>query len=580
MIRLINTEDLCLTLFIGEEIPKYAILSHTWEHDGELVFQDMMVINQDQGHPAVKKPGYVKLFNLCKRARADGIPYAWIDSSCIDKTSSSELSEAINAMYRWYQRADVCYALLSDFDTRSTIPKTALPGCRWFTRGWCLQELLAPQNVVFFDAHWRYIGSKADLKDLISKITRIDEQILVDNSLISSVPVARRMSWASGRKTTREEDIAYCLLGLFDVNLPLLYGEGPKAFIRLQEEIIRNSNDLSIFAFPGRSASLDLSKRFCDLFALSPNDFRSCENLVHIETNIYRNNAFALTNKGLYFQRAQLLVNTRQHSYSMLLNCKLSESKSAAIHLQKVGPGLFARYCENGFADNVRGMDIDYNECYYAEIEEVYIITKLSPPRQLKLERADDYAICIWSHSHSISRAIQVLQRSSSSNYWDASRMMFFTKGERSFRGYCKVFPNLMQRTVEMNDGYQPLTGHFYLICGLEHPENHSKPTVWVRLYSSEEWNELTKKFGIITNLDDVTGFGNISGARDRMRLGKIPTGWTTITATIKLEIRDGWPRFELELDFEHTDAAETPHNAATSTDMNNCSHIRPANSS
>ncbi|KAF2092811.1 HET-domain-containing protein, partial [Rhizodiscina lignyota] len=294
MIRLINTETLCLTLFMGEAIPEYAILSHTWEHDGELSFQDMTAIHQNQ-----ERPGYAKVFNTCKRARTDGISYVWIDSCCIDKTSSSELSEAINSMYRWYQKACVCYAFLSDFDFESASPETAMPGCRWFTRGWCLQELLAPQNVHFFDVQWRYIGSKADLKVLISKITRIDEQVLVDNSVVGSIPVARRMSWASERKTTREEDIAYCLLGLFDVNMPLIYGEGPKAFLRLQEEIIRNSNDLSIFAFPGPPTSPSLSLHFCDLLALSTSDFMGCGSLSHIGTDVHWNNAFALTNKGL-----------------------------------------------------------------------------------------------------------------------------------------------------------------------------------------------------------------------------------------------------------------------------------------
>lgn len=339
-IRLINTSTLRLTSFFGDQIPKYAILSHTWQYDEEISFQDMLSIGENPQHAAIERAGYVKIGKTCQQARSDGIAYAWVDTCCIDKTSSSELSEAINSMYRWYRKAEICYALLPDYDATSAVPcDIALPKCRWFTRGWCLQELIAPSRLEFFDTYWNPIGSRAEMTALISKITHIDEKILVDSSLVDSVPVARRISWAAERETTREEDLAYCLLGIFDVNMPMLYGEGSRAFMCLQEEIIKVSNDLSIFAFqnPAQNSDLKSTRPYCDLLASSPAEFMGCGDLVHSRMDSHWNNAFALTNKGLHFQGIELHANARQGLYSILLNCEIKGSRPAKLYLRKVG---------------------------------------------------------------------------------------------------------------------------------------------------------------------------------------------------------------------------------------------------
>lgn len=175
------------------------------------------------------------------------------DRCCIDKTSSAELSEAINSMFRWYERARVCYAYLSDVsgDANLRVDVREFVESRWFTRGWTLQELVAPKSVLFYSKRgrgWHFLGSKEDLCDHISNITGIDTDTLYGAGL-ELASVARKMSWASQRETTRIEDTAYCLLGIFDVNMPLLYGEGEKAFLRLQEEILRSSYDYSLFAW-------------------------------------------------------------------------------------------------------------------------------------------------------------------------------------------------------------------------------------------------------------------------------------------------------------------------------------------
>ncbi|RYP03915.1 hypothetical protein DL765_010366 [Monosporascus sp. GIB2] len=168
---------------------------------------------------------------------------------CIDKSSSAELSEAINSMFKWYEKAAVCYAYLSDVSSLNNV-ESALAASRWFKRGWTLQELIAPKKMDFFTADWSYIGSKQTLCDMISNSCHIEKEYLNRMHNVRAASIAKRMSWVASRETTRVEDIAYCLLGIFDVNMPMIYGEGKKAFKRLQEEIIKlYPEDHSIYAW-------------------------------------------------------------------------------------------------------------------------------------------------------------------------------------------------------------------------------------------------------------------------------------------------------------------------------------------
>ncbi|KAI3557904.1 HET domain-containing protein [Colletotrichum abscissum] len=238
---LLNATSLQLHEFFGYSIPIYAILSHTWEED-EVTLQD--VTNSSY---ALKK-GFAKVRACCAQALRDGIIWVWIDTCCIDKTSSADLSEAINSMFRWYQNATVCYVYLSDLLAQKPgrLDYLAFKSTKWFTRGWTLQELLAPRLIEFYDCDWNEVGTKSSLEYLLHNRTGIRRDVLSHDTPIPSLPVAERMSWASTRKTTRQEDIAYCLLGIFDIHMPLLYGEGDRAFVRLQQEIIRNSEDMSV----------------------------------------------------------------------------------------------------------------------------------------------------------------------------------------------------------------------------------------------------------------------------------------------------------------------------------------------
>lgn len=281
MMRLIHVHTFQLCEFLGHPstFPNYAILSHTWE-DEEVSFQDIQDI-----FLARRMKGFGKIKYCCEQAAADGFEWAWVDTCCIDKTSSSELSEAINSMYTWYKTAMVCYAYLGDvssageFHSKTDLQLVGeLP--RWFKRGWTLQELIAPLSVKFYTRDWRYIGTKKEKAKRLSIVTGIDAAVLRHECFIFQRPVAVRMHWASSRQTTRTEDIAYCLMGLFDVNMPLLYGEGMKAFHRLQEQILKTTNDDTLFLWQMRSSRQrsfwDGSKETlssASMLASSPSDF-------------------------------------------------------------------------------------------------------------------------------------------------------------------------------------------------------------------------------------------------------------------------------------------------------------------
>ncbi|KAM7205931.1 Heterokaryon incompatibility protein (HET) domain containing protein [Rhypophila sp. PSN 637] len=264
---LLNTSTLRLEEFLGEsDIPPCAILSHTWGED-ELLFKDLdPTKNPEIGKLATAKAGLGKVLGAVNQAVRDGHTYIWIDTCCIDKSSSAELSEAINSMYAWYSKAKVCYAYLSDFlagdlsiEDSGTLQN--LGKSRWFTRGWTLQELIAPECVCFFDKDWVPVGTRLGLAQRLTAITGIPRKLLMREQprdgfkkdwvrhSLDEFSVSARMLWAANRQTTRSGDQAYSLMGLFDVNMPLLYGEGAKAFRRLQEIILAQTNDQSILAF-------------------------------------------------------------------------------------------------------------------------------------------------------------------------------------------------------------------------------------------------------------------------------------------------------------------------------------------
>ncbi|KAJ4142059.1 hypothetical protein NW754_014849 [Fusarium falciforme] len=272
--RLLDIESGTLEEFADETRVSYAILSHRWEDD-EVLFQDIT-----QGTAPLKR-GWRKVENFCRIAQKEGFRYVWIDTCCIDKSSSAELSEAINSMYRWYQNADTCFAYLNDcgYEAASQPESAEFKKSKWFTRGWTLQELIAPAEVVFLSAEWREFGTRRSLASEIWQITNIDPNLLVFPDWLDKCCAAQKLSWAATRETTRVEDRAYSLMGLFNVNMPLLYGEGDKAFYRLQMEILQSSSDQSIFAWKH-----DIKKGlriYSSILATSLGDFEGCHTIRH-----------------------------------------------------------------------------------------------------------------------------------------------------------------------------------------------------------------------------------------------------------------------------------------------------------
>lgn len=301
--RLIDTRHLKFKEFLGSNIPEYAILSHCWGDD-ELSYHDFLAGRKQDGL------GYKKIIDCCALAVEHGLSWAWVDTCCIDKSSSAELSEAINSMFMWYEGATICFAFLPEeivsrqvwteteatwfhdcqttgyeeafvSSTDETFPTPFCNACfsknRWFTRGWTLQELLAPKDILFLDRNLVKIGTKGLLACRIANVTRIDHHYLVNHKTFYGASVACRMSWASSRQTTRIEDIAYCLLGLFDVNMPLLYGEGSKAFLRLQHEIFGTVPDDSLLAWTAVRKSHPQG-----ICAQHPSDFANSKHIVPI----------------------------------------------------------------------------------------------------------------------------------------------------------------------------------------------------------------------------------------------------------------------------------------------------------
>ncbi|KIO09227.1 hypothetical protein M404DRAFT_309019 [Pisolithus tinctorius Marx 270] len=200
------------------------------------------------------REGFEKLQSFCVVACERGFLWAWSDTCCIDKDSSAELQEAIGSMFAWYRRSSITVVYLSD------VPDTdSLGNSEWFRRGWTLQELLAPRTVLFYTQSWSLYKNltssnhKTDIAVLeeLERATGIESRFLTHFS--PGMDDARsRLQWASSRRTTRPEDIAYSLFGIFNLHLPVLYGElAEKALGRLLAEIISQSGDISVLDWIG-----------------------------------------------------------------------------------------------------------------------------------------------------------------------------------------------------------------------------------------------------------------------------------------------------------------------------------------
>ncbi|KAH8588545.1 heterokaryon incompatibility protein-domain-containing protein [Bisporella sp. PMI_857] len=295
LLKLEANGEFSFTNNISNPTTRYAILSHTWGEDNEEVtFEDL------KNSSGKMKKGYKKLQFCGQQAARDTLEYFWVDTCCIDKSSSAELQEAINSMFRWYKNAE------------------------------------------FYAKDWSLLGDKKNDAGYIADATGINIAILENGDLLSDVSVAQRMSWAAKRKCTRLEDVAYSLMGLFGISMPMLYGEGNKAFCRLQEEIIKSSNDLTIFAWNPDPAGVD---KYCSILAPCPAVFSESGGIKKFN-RAFSHPEFTLNNKGLRMTTSlwKCLVNQMGVTtirYFLRLGGDPLEPTGAFLIM--VGPGYFFR---------------------------------------------------------------------------------------------------------------------------------------------------------------------------------------------------------------------------------------------
>ena len=383
---------------LGQDIPTYAILSHTWgEEEVSLSEWNLLLENPeaDKSRQIRNKTGYSKIKKFCElcqqgcaiclhfdcsakknswcrkglekaecmlnlaghcTCKPTPIEWTWVDTCCIDKTSSSELSESINSMYEWYRKSAICYAYLSDVPEGDDIAAngSAFRKSIWFTRGWTLQELIAPRTVQFFNKQWNHVGSKLRQYSIVAQITSIPEQILSTKGdphyELGKFSVAQKMSWASTRQTTRKEDIAYCVLGLFDINMPLLYGEGNKAFFRLQQEIMKHSTDQTLLGWCAGDTMPDCY--YPGILATHPSCFRNAKCL--------REAAYSVGS-----QRGQLELFGLTYTNPQELASLIKKMASKPFQLTNQGLEIFLQFIPNAQMKS-RHDDCDALICEYA----------------------------------------------------------------------------------------------------------------------------------------------------------------------------------------------------------------------
>lgn len=354
--RLINTTTWKLQHFDLPRAPGYAILSHVWDKaEEEVTFMDMRNLEvlactqppksypTSSWHP--QKKGFIKIQKTCELAKSRGIDWVWIDTCCIDRTSSAELDQSINEMFRYYAQSRVCFVYLADSYSGS------LKSCRWFSRGWTLQEFIASSSLYFHDRHWRQIGSKTDpsFRRKLASITNIPDSILTGPwrgryGLRQST--ATIMSWASGRETRLPEDKAYCLLGLFDISMTPNYGEGlEKAFQRLQIAIPMKHNDLTILAWNPSTSHCKPIGCCMQLLAPNPAAFSGSGRISPFSSDLPQ---ISITSNGLSISQdiPLSLVKGDNESICMCIGTRNTREglRHISIPLRKIGPRQYCRH--------------------------------------------------------------------------------------------------------------------------------------------------------------------------------------------------------------------------------------------
>ena len=314
-----------------QQTTPYIILSHVWMAN-EIEYENMENFQKICVSPFYEKSA-TKIVGACQKVLVydkGEVVHLWMDTVCINKKDPAEVSASINSMYRWYKGAKACFAYLDDFPTDGVEIFTQ---SRWFDRGWTLQELVAPKNVVFYDKHWKEIGSKETLHKQLEKRTKINTRTLLEPGAVNHASISERMSWYAGRKVTVPEDTAYCLLGLFGVTMPLLYGEGQeRAFHRLQEEIMRYSDDHSLFAWKSNTKQAKVT----GLLAASPQWFHATGHYTHRQ-DLENQKPYQMTNKGISIS---LRIFQYQGQHIASIDCPDGDHTVLGVYLKRVSRNI------------------------------------------------------------------------------------------------------------------------------------------------------------------------------------------------------------------------------------------------
>lgn len=476
---LINARTMVLEEVVNPEEHRYAILSHRWLKDAkdEVTFRDMADLRR-----ARRKPGFAKIHMTCRKALDKGVGYAWVDTCCIDRESSAALSEAVNAMFTWYKLSSFCLAYLHDLERdtdsprgkrRDSDPVKDISESVWFTRGWTLQELIAPEVVEFYDRGWCFRGDKSLLRQKISERTGIDVTVLEDSDLLSTIPVGRRMSWAAERETARVEDVAYCLLGIFGVNMSILYGEGSNAFFRLQEEIVKKSNDLSLFAWAAqigiqndKRAPVHRQQELRGLLARSPSEFLNCRSIKTVEDQIAPMREFAIVNNGcLRFETRLAWAPSDDGVFA--LDCtdgtanKEKQDKRLGIYVMRTKQGFVRSQASKIFST--------FDKMIWAGPPQTLYVRKdltLKESDQLRVQMPS--SIVFHFHLPNSCKANKFSARPSS--LWDANGKHFVTGDDKNFTG-CVQFH------------IRPRYWRFVIVCGLLDPSAGDPEVVGPQIY-------------------------------------------------------------------------------------------------
>jgi hypothetical protein len=434
---LIDTSLLELEFHATLTPQSYAILSHTWADEEEVSFQEFHDVESRS-----RKKGFSKIQAACRLARLRGLKWCWVDTCCIDKTSSAELSEAINSMFRWYKESAVCFAYLGDLPPSSAEGHQSIQQlfaeCAWFRRGWTLQELIAPRALEFFDGDWNIRGTKEELTDALHEITRVSTQVLKNSDFLREIPAATRMSWAAGRQTKRVEDIAYCLLGIFEICMPLIYGEGERAFTRLQEEIIKDKHDLSIFSWKAEPNG----QKFRGLLARSPSEFQACRD-AQISHHLKITTEYSITNRGI--QLHSLLGTDEAGNYLLPLWCVMREEdeqnpRKRDMLEEKHSVGVYLKTAPNYGLVRAHPDKLHIYRGWTSSMISRHGRRRFHVPQDLSIhdcsaiDEQDRLSIRLGKPNLPFE-----VKKAGPEYSWDANSQMFITMADQRFTGYCRL---------------------------------------------------------------------------------------------------------------------------------------------